>query len=378
MSRKLDGTILIWTKGAERLFGWSEAEALGRQLHELLRSELPLGQGALQSVLLRNGEWSGEIKAYKRDGSVVWLAAHKVLYRDGGGRPQSVIEVHNDITALKEAQAALVRRAKARFGLSAAQMGVWRWDTRTGVVEWSETLEALLGMAAGSFEGTFEAVQRVIHPDDRQDLQQQIAAAFQNGPEYTVENRMLHANGKYLRMRGQGRVVLDEQKQPVGLIGVVWDNSERKQREEDQQFLLDLGTKLAESLDRGKLANTAVTEIAKYLGVSNVYIPDRCSGGSANASGGLSDGGSATATHPHTEGIRTHSCASGDRAFYCGKRCQRSAHCGRRRDNLHPYWTPRFHEHPLAPRWQVGSEHYGVSHSAAGVGGKRDHPLCAR
>ena len=273
--RKLDGTILIWTKGAERLFGWSEAEALGKQLHELLGSELPLQQAALQMLLLREGEWSGEIKAHKRDGSVVWLAAHKALYLDGGGRPQSVVEVFNDITALKEAQAALVRSGEQRdLALEAAQMGIWHWDTRTGRVEWSETLEALLGLAPGSFEGTFAAVQRLIHPDDRAALQERIDAAFQNGPEYTIENRMLHASGKYLRVRGQGRVVLDEHKQPIGLVGVVWDNSKRKQHEEDQQFLLDLGTKLAESLDSGKLANIAVTEIAKYLGISKCVFTE--------------------------------------------------------------------------------------------------------
>ena len=107
--RKLDGAILVWTKGAERLFGWPAEEAVGKQLHELLRTELPIPLAELEATLLRKGEWSGELKAYKRDGTAVCLASHKILHRDGSGRPQSVIEVHNDITPLKEAQAALLR-----------------------------------------------------------------------------------------------------------------------------------------------------------------------------------------------------------------------------------------------------------------------------
>src|SRR5690349_21484123 len=39
--QKLDGTILYWNRGAESMYGWSRAEALGRKSHELLRSELP-------------------------------------------------------------------------------------------------------------------------------------------------------------------------------------------------------------------------------------------------------------------------------------------------------------------------------------------------
>ena len=266
--RKLDGSILIWTKGAERLFGWPASEAVGQQLHELLRTELPRPLAEIEASLLRTGEWTGELKAYKRDGGFVWLASHKILYRDGSGRPQSVIEVHNDITVLKETESALVRSSEQRdLALRAAQMGVWRWDMRTGVVEWSETLERMLGMEPGSFEGTFEAFQKRSHPDTWPHTQESIAKAFQHGPDYTIENRLLKNDGSYCWVRGQGRVVFDDSNQPAGLIGVVWDISERKQSDADQQFLLDLSTKVSVCSDRTQLADMVVAETARYLGV---------------------------------------------------------------------------------------------------------------
>ncbi len=266
--RKLDGSILIWTKGAERLFGWLASEAVGQQLHELLRTELPRPIAEIEAALLRTGEWTGELKAYKHDGSAVWLASHKILYRDGSGRPQSVIEVHNDITTLKETEAALVRSSEQRdLALRAAQMGVWRWDSRTGVVEWSETLERMLGMEPGSFEGTFEAFQKRSHPDSWAQTQESIARAFQHGPDYTIENRLRKNDGTYCWVRGQGRAVFDENNQPAGLVGVVWDISERKQNEADRQFLLDLSAKLSVCSNRSQLADMAVAETAKYLAV---------------------------------------------------------------------------------------------------------------
>jgi PAS domain S-box-containing protein len=273
--RKLDGTILIWTKGAERLFGWRAAEAVGQHLHEFLRTELPQPLAEIEGALLRSGEWIGELKAHKRDGQAVWLASHKILYRDGSGRPQSVIEVHNDISALKEAEAALVRSSEQRdLALRAGQMGVWRWDSRTGEVEWSETLERMLGMEPGTFEGTYEAFQRRSHPDDWRQTRETIAEAFERGPDYTIENRLLKKDGSYCWVRGQGRVVFDENKQPAGLIGVVWDISGRRQNDADQQFLLDLSAKVSRCSERSQLADIGVRETAQYLGVPRCIYSD--------------------------------------------------------------------------------------------------------
>jgi PAS domain S-box-containing protein len=145
-------------------------------------------------------------------------------------------------------------------------MGIWRWDIRTGVVEWSESLEALLGMQAGSFGGTYEALQEILHPDDRHPLRERIAEAFRNGPYYTVENRLRKIDGSYLWVRGQGKVVADENNEPVGLMGVVWDISERKQNEADRQFLLDFSAMLSRCSDEDQLADMAVTAVAKYFG----------------------------------------------------------------------------------------------------------------
>lgn len=100
--RGMDGSVLIWTKGAERLFGWTEVEARGKPLHDLIGTEFQIPRARMAADLLRSGEWAGELKARKKDGRVVWLASHMVLYRDGSGRPESVIEVYNDITGLKK------------------------------------------------------------------------------------------------------------------------------------------------------------------------------------------------------------------------------------------------------------------------------------
>ena len=59
---------------------------------------------------------------------------------------------------------------RTRFALENAQVGIWDMDYATGVVRWSEILEAQYGLQPGTFGGTFEASVERIHPDDRQSV----------------------------------------------------------------------------------------------------------------------------------------------------------------------------------------------------------------
>jgi PAS domain S-box-containing protein len=99
--RDPDGTIVYLTKGAVRLFGFGENEAFGKKLHSLLRAELAMSHEAVEAALLRDGEWTGEMKVYRSNNTSVWLAVHKVECRDRDGRLKLVVEVFNDITSLK-------------------------------------------------------------------------------------------------------------------------------------------------------------------------------------------------------------------------------------------------------------------------------------
>ena len=230
--RQLDGNISMWTKGSERLFGWPEKEAVGRPVHDLLRTRFPTASGDIEAEVLRTGEWSGVLKREKQDGSVLWLASHWALYRDGSGRPRSIIEVNNDITALKDAERASRRSAELRdLALNAGEMGIWQLDIRTGAVEWSDTIERLLGMPPGSFGETYDAFLEMVHPADVAEVKQRVALALARGEEYDIEYRHRRADGSYCWMHGQGRVTFDDHGEPCGIIGVVWDITSRRQEE---------------------------------------------------------------------------------------------------------------------------------------------------
>jgi diguanylate cyclase (GGDEF)-like protein/PAS domain S-box-containing protein len=99
----IDGRITYWNKGAERLFGWSAAEAVGKTKAEMQIVEQQVFDTAYP-ILLQKGDWSGEILKRRKDGGTLTVESHLTLMRDDEGRPQSVLYIQTDITQRKVAE----------------------------------------------------------------------------------------------------------------------------------------------------------------------------------------------------------------------------------------------------------------------------------
>jgi two-component system, LuxR family, sensor kinase FixL len=107
--REIDGTIMFWSRGMERLYGFSAADAVGKPAHLLLKTEFPDRLNTIEAELAANGEWTGEVVQRRRSGEIVAVASHWSLSRVAAG--MAVTEVHNDATAsVKRLEQDLVAR----------------------------------------------------------------------------------------------------------------------------------------------------------------------------------------------------------------------------------------------------------------------------
>ncbi len=93
----LAGIVRYWNRGAERLYGWTRAEALGRPAGALVEGSDPLRDEAERQVNER-GAWTGELKQLTKAGASLEIEARWTLLRDAQGNPASVLRINTDVT----------------------------------------------------------------------------------------------------------------------------------------------------------------------------------------------------------------------------------------------------------------------------------------
>jgi two-component sensor histidine kinase len=250
LARTLDGEITHWSAGCERLFGIPAAAALGQRAQELLGTRFPKGGlRTAQAVLLRDGEWHGELRHRCPASDALVVAAHWVLRRDPDtGAPLGVVELHADATALTAAEAAL-RAGEARLLLAQelAGVGTWEWDVETDAFAWVPAQHGLADLApspAGPRNGepgSVEAFLAVVHPDDREAVRAAARRALETG-EYECEFRILRPardGTRALRwLIGRGRRLPGRAGRHGAILGVHVDITARKEAEERQALLM--------------------------------------------------------------------------------------------------------------------------------------------
>lgn len=111
IARDLDGTISFWNSGASELYGWTTEEAVGKNLHQLLRTSFPVPLEDIEATLLQGRRWEGNLTQYTRDGREIVVACRKSLKRIGN-EPNAILEICRDITAQLRAEEALRRSDK--------------------------------------------------------------------------------------------------------------------------------------------------------------------------------------------------------------------------------------------------------------------------
>jgi len=126
-------------------------------------------------------------------------------------------------------------RERFEIALRPSRAGTWRWDLRSGHVDWDAAMEELYAVAPSSFEGTYQAVGRRVHPDDRAGIYDAVDKAMKtHGLEYSTEHRIVLPDGSIRWVQTAARVIRDADGTPTELIGVEVDITDRHRLESER------------------------------------------------------------------------------------------------------------------------------------------------
>jgi PAS domain S-box-containing protein len=235
-----EGTITFWSRQAERLFGWTADEALGRQILEVTPSESVAGQAEEIFAALTQGEsWTGEMPLRRRDGSTFTARVTDTPIVDDEGGLVGIVGVSEDVTDRRVAEAAARREEeRLRVALAAGRMGTWEWDRNGNLVVWDHRMDELVGLDGSSFSGTFDDYVELVHPDDRADVVATIERSVELGGMHEIEHRIVLSDGSIRWINARGGAVQDNDGEVTGLVGVAADVTGRRLAEEERERLL--------------------------------------------------------------------------------------------------------------------------------------------
>ena len=174
---RLDGPIEFWNAGAERLYGYTPEEAIGRESHALLQTRFAAGLSVLISELRSAHQWSGELHHTCKDGREVTVDSRMQLLGDG-----TVLEVNRDVTKHKQIESAL-RESEQRLRFLASIVessddAIVSKNLDGVITSWNKGAERIFGYVAE------EAIGRpitIVIPQERLSEEVDILARIRRG-----------------------------------------------------------------------------------------------------------------------------------------------------------------------------------------------------
>jgi PAS domain S-box-containing protein len=251
-----DGIITHWNPAAEKIFGYSSAEAVGQSI-ELIIPEKRRGEGRELIRRIRRGEkilgWETVRRA--KDGREIDIALTLSAMTDERGRLTAVASIGRDISELIRTRRRLNRvREELQMATQAARIGTWFANPGRGTSQWNEQLYRLLGLDPRPGPEDMNYFFSFIHPDDRRGFLQNARAVMdRGGDEIEKDFRIIRADGEIRWMTTRGKIFRDASGDPLYMAGINFDITDVKAaRQAEQLAQLQLSDNVAQLQQRNE------------------------------------------------------------------------------------------------------------------------------
>ncbi len=269
-----DGIVKYASPSCLALTGYGQQEMIGRRVSDIfLPEEWPVVEEAMARHAAGDDVVRVRYRVRHKDGSLIWVERiSRALRESGTGKvaefhfsvrdvtetklAEDEVKRHRDhleevvverTASLQKTNAALteviavqrrtegeLRESEERLHLAqeASQSGAYEWDVRTDEVLWTPELERLYGLPEGGFAGRYGSWEAFVHPEDLPRINALVQKAVEEKTGFQSQFRITRGDGETCWMELFGRVFCDETGQPLRVIGVNRDITERKRAEE--------------------------------------------------------------------------------------------------------------------------------------------------
>jgi PAS domain S-box-containing protein len=228
----LESHVVGWNRAAERIFGWTREEMLGRDDIPHVPDSKRAESRHLDAIVTEGRAFSDyETVRQRKNGTPIDVAIAGAPVRDGSGQVVGNMVIYSDISERKLQEASLAESQEL------GHIGSWDWDMASDRVHWSDELFRILGREPGSEEVSYELYLSAVHPDDLDLVVETIEAADDDYSPFAFEHRVLLPDGQVRWILSRGRAITDESGKPIRMHGTAQDITERKVQEAELQRL---------------------------------------------------------------------------------------------------------------------------------------------
>ncbi|AKB31887.1 sensory transduction histidine kinase [Methanosarcina siciliae HI350] len=266
LTKSLDGIITSWNSGAEKIYGYSAEEVLGKNI-SVLEPDNTKGETKHLIEKITQGErvQHYETLRMKKDGTIINVSVTLSPVFDASGKLVAISAIARDITENKKAEEAikiahenLEEKVKERTAelekayeslkeseksLAEAQrmahIGNWDWDLVTGEVYWSDEMYLIYGRNPNEPGATYRELLNYIHPEDREYFDSAVNKWI-NGEFHRIDYRIILTNGEERTVHTLPEVIFDKNDVPIRVKGTTQDITERKKAEERIKTLANI------------------------------------------------------------------------------------------------------------------------------------------